>query len=233
MIDDTNDATSEPKLRRAPLSQTSILSTAIAYVDENGLGSLSMRRLGRKLGVEAMALYRYFPNRDALLDAMVDHVVTAMSADPDKVLESRASWPSYLSEIAKRVRRIALEHPKLFPLVASQPTAAPWIRPPIRSLDWVESFMCGLHRFDINDADAVTIYRSFTSYLLGSLLLDIAWDVSDLMDDDLSDEQKSKTKPITDLSEYPTIQRLAESLSKRGSSQEFSELMDRHIASLL
>lgn len=51
---------------------------AVALIDAEGIGQLTMRRLGAAIGVEAMALYRYFPSRRALLDALVESVINLL-----------------------------------------------------------------------------------------------------------------------------------------------------------
>lgn len=57
-----------------PLSRDAVVAAAIALAGEEGLGRLSMRRLGERLGVEAMSLYHHVRGKPALLDAMVDAV---------------------------------------------------------------------------------------------------------------------------------------------------------------
>lgn len=59
----------------APLTRQSILEAAVRHADSFGIGSLSMRELGRDLGVEAMSLYNHVANKDELLDGMVDAVL--------------------------------------------------------------------------------------------------------------------------------------------------------------
>jgi AcrR family transcriptional regulator len=59
---------------RTPLNKERVLLAAVAFADENGIGSLSMRKLGEALGVEAMSLYNHVANKDELLDGMVDLV---------------------------------------------------------------------------------------------------------------------------------------------------------------
>jgi AcrR family transcriptional regulator len=58
-----------------PLNRERIVVTALAFIDDQGLPGLSMRRLGTMLRVEAMALYRYVPGREQLLDAVVERIV--------------------------------------------------------------------------------------------------------------------------------------------------------------
>jgi AcrR family transcriptional regulator len=59
---------------RAPLSRERVLETAIALADQHGLEALSMRKLADALRVAAMSLYHHVPNKDQLLDAMIDIV---------------------------------------------------------------------------------------------------------------------------------------------------------------
>jgi AcrR family transcriptional regulator len=57
-----------------PLTRDRVLRTALALADRVGLESLSMRKLGQELGVEAMALYYHFASRDQIVDGIVDAV---------------------------------------------------------------------------------------------------------------------------------------------------------------
>lgn len=61
-------------MARPALTRDAVVTAAVALADEDGLQRLSMRRLGERLGVEAMSLYHHVPGKAALLDAMVDAV---------------------------------------------------------------------------------------------------------------------------------------------------------------
>jgi AcrR family transcriptional regulator len=194
----------------------------VEYIEESGLPSLTMRRLGERLGVEAMSLYRYVPSREDLLDAVVEHMLTRMQHDSDVIDAPRDGWQDFLQRLAHGVRRIALAHPKAFPLVASRPLEAPWLRPPLRSLDWVEKFLDGLRSEGFSDPDAVGAYRAFTSFLLGHLLLEVATHGADVGPlDTLEDEDRP-----TRLDDYPTIARLRRPLSEDHSAVEFEEALE-------
>jgi AcrR family transcriptional regulator len=68
---------SQPKPReeaRVPLSRERVLRTAIDLADAGGLETLTMRRLAQELGVEAMSLYYYVANKDAILNGIADIV---------------------------------------------------------------------------------------------------------------------------------------------------------------
>jgi AcrR family transcriptional regulator len=60
---------------RAPLNRDRILQCALELVDEQGLGALTMRRLGQLLGFEAMSLYNYVANKDDVIDGMLELVL--------------------------------------------------------------------------------------------------------------------------------------------------------------
>jgi AcrR family transcriptional regulator len=59
---------------RAPLSRERVLETAVTLADRHGIEWLSMRKLADELGVAAMSLYYYVPNKVELIDGMIDIV---------------------------------------------------------------------------------------------------------------------------------------------------------------
>src|ERR1044072_9855126 len=59
---------------RVPLTRELVLQTPLRLADRGGLESLTMRKLGQELGVEAMALYYHFADKDEVLDGIVDLV---------------------------------------------------------------------------------------------------------------------------------------------------------------
>src|ERR1700730_1301785 len=68
--------------RRAPLSRERVLLEAVALADENGIGTLTMRRLADRLHVEPMSLYHHVANKDEILDGMVDAVFREIELPP-------------------------------------------------------------------------------------------------------------------------------------------------------
>lgn len=63
------------KHTRTPLTRERILQAAVGLADREGLGALTMRRLGAELGVEAMSLYKHVANKDEILDGIIDLVI--------------------------------------------------------------------------------------------------------------------------------------------------------------
>ena len=212
-----------PPSARTPLSRDRIVAAAIAYIDDTGLPGLTMRRLGAMLDVEAMALYRYVPGKEDLLDAVVESLVQQLD-DDDEVLNSpRDGWQDFLQRLAHGLRRVALEHPRAFPLVASRPPEAPWLRPPLRSLDWVESFLDALVEEGFSDDAAAAAYRAFTSFLLGHLLLEVSAHGADVGPLDVLEDADA---PSGNLGAYPVVRRLKPQLSEDHAAVEFEEALE-------
>lgn len=211
------------------LSRELVLDTAIELIDRDGLLHLTMRRLGAACGVEAMALYRYVHSRGDLLTGVVDHLVERLYADQLAARRQEDGWQDYLLRLAHGVRQVALEHPEVFPLLATQAPEAPWVRPPLRSLRGMETFLDTLISYGFHDTAAVAAYRTYTTFLLGQLLLEVhAHGVKLHPDEALLDNGRS---PQRNLSDYPHLQRLQPMLSEDHSTAEFEEgleaLLDR------
>ena len=226
----TEGAEAAGELTRPPgLDRERILQAAIGFIDRHGLAALTMRRLGAQLGVEAMALYRYVPGREDLLDGVVDRVVDSLFDDddvPDDIhLEHASGWPDYLMRLAHGVRRIALAHPAVFPLIASRPPAAPWVRPPLRSLRMVESFLQNMQEGGFSDQAAVAAYRAYSSFLLGHLLLEVTQRGVQVSLLDLP-EGDPDAQARTDLSRYPHLMELEPLLAQDKSAAEFEESLE-------
>ena len=115
---------SVPGPHRRLLGRDQILREAVRLIDEEGRDRLTMRRLGSELGVEAMALYRYIPGREQLLDGVVEYVMNELY-QKTMTQDLPGSWQEYLQQMAHGVRDIAVAHPRVFPLVATRPPAAP------------------------------------------------------------------------------------------------------------
>ena len=214
--------TVEPGTRRGPLDRRTILLAAVTLIDEHDLRQLTIRRLGAQLGVEGMALYHYIHCREDLLDGIVELVIDDLYGDPEVHLTTD-HWEDYLYRLAHGVRRIALAHPQVFPLIATRPPAAPWVRPPLRSLRWMESFLDTLHRCGFTDAGCVAAYRAFSSFLLGHLLLEVSARGADLSPIQQADPDDP---PTTGLSEYPRLKSMEPELSQDHSADEFDEALE-------
>ena len=161
---------------RAGLSRSLILDAAVALVDREGLDGLSMRKLGGALGVEAMTLYHYVPNKAALLDGLVEWVMQHSATAP--ALADGLSWDRVLRRYAETLRTTLLGHPGVLPLFFTHPAVTPQTLKAVEnglrvlteagfavvSRSWKRSIICTASWRDlpltlsvIKDADAVEI----------------------------------------------------------------------------
>src|SRR5690625_5547249 len=82
------------------LHSEKIVHTALSILNNHGVAGLSMRRLGAELNVEAASLYHHFPNRDALIQKIVDTV----SAQAIVQIEPSVTWSQALYSSANKYK---------------------------------------------------------------------------------------------------------------------------------
>jgi AcrR family transcriptional regulator len=201
------------------LDREKVVRAAVDVIGRQGVAGLSMRKVGQDLGVEAMALYRYVSGRDELLEAVVEHLLSGITETVDG--QGFTSWQGHLQGLAHQVRQVALDHPAVFPLIASRHPAAPWLRPPLRSIDLVEHFLKVLVDGGFDDAAAVDAYKLFTTFLLGFLLLEVVAHGSDITAAGEEPGQGSEERLREPLAAAPHVRRMRERLSTDTSTQEF------------
>lgn len=105
---------------RGALSRERVIEAAVAVADAGGLAAVSMRNVGKQLGVEAMSLYHHISSKDALLDELVDGIFAQMELpaldDP---------WRPAMAMRAGSSRRVLAAHPWALGLIESRPTPMP------------------------------------------------------------------------------------------------------------
>jgi AcrR family transcriptional regulator len=110
-------ATTEP---RTPLTRERILQAALAFADANGIESLSMRKLGEAVGVEAMSLYNHVPSKADLLDGLIDLVFGEI-----ELPVSSDSWQTAMRQRAIAVRAVLKRHRWAIGLMESRSSPGP------------------------------------------------------------------------------------------------------------
>jgi AcrR family transcriptional regulator len=105
---------------RIPLSRERVLRAAVAFADERGIESLTMRKLGEALGVEAMSLYNHVANKDELLDGMVDIVFGEVGLPPGD-----ADWKTAMRRRAVSARQVLAHHRWAIGLMESRTSPGP------------------------------------------------------------------------------------------------------------
>jgi AcrR family transcriptional regulator len=97
-----------------PLSRERVLHAALRLADEEGIESLSMRKLAQALGVQAMSLYNHVANKDDLLDGIMDRVVSEI-----EVPSLDTDWKTAIRRRAISAHAVLLRHPwATMPLVS-------------------------------------------------------------------------------------------------------------------
>jgi AcrR family transcriptional regulator len=96
---------------RATLTHDQIAAAGIEIADAEGLDAVSMRKIAAKLGVAAMALYRYVDGKDELRELMVDAVHRSPSSSGRD--GKKSGWRAVLRDLAHHTRARLLAHPWL------------------------------------------------------------------------------------------------------------------------
>ncbi|MFD5180715.1 TetR family transcriptional regulator [Nocardia sp. NPDC058379] len=153
-----------PPVRRAQpprLSPVHIATTAIALADRDGLDGLTMRRLAGELGVATAALYRHFPDREALLAAMTE-LALARAPEPAPAPD----WRATLATEADAEWRLYRRHPWVLTVLAHT-------RPPLGPalLDSLERAFTALDDLDLTSAEMLTIYLAYSGLVQGLALM--------------------------------------------------------------
>jgi len=97
-----------------------VLHAGVAFADESGIASLSMRKLGEALGVEAMSLYNHVANKDELLDGMVDLVFGQIDLPA-----GGTDWKTAMRERAQSARQALGRHPWAIALMSTRTSPGP------------------------------------------------------------------------------------------------------------
>lgn len=151
--------------RKGRLSRELVLDKALELVDAEGLDALTMRRLGQELGRDPMSLYRYAENRAALLDGVAELVLNQLSVHPKD-----PDWKAQLRHIAHDLRRLALRHPNVVPLLVTRPLSTPLGLRPLGTLRPLEQILALLIEAGFSPADALHVYRAYYGFLYGHIL---------------------------------------------------------------
>jgi AcrR family transcriptional regulator len=149
--------------RRSPLTRQRVTEAAVELADREGIDSVSMRRLGQELGVEAMSLYTHVRSKDDLLDGMVEVVIGRI---PNR--RKRGDWKGSLRRTVLASRDIMLSHPWAPAIIETRTAPGP----------------AGLRHFDtvigiLREGDFSLELTHHALHLMGSRLLGFTQDLFD------------------------------------------------------
>jgi AcrR family transcriptional regulator len=159
VVDDADD----PR-HRGRLSRERIVRTALGIMDEEGLEAVTMRRVGRELGVEAMSLYNHVRDKEDLLDGVTEAVLGEFRWQPHA-----DDWLEQGRDAAREWRRLLKAHPNVIRLMIERKhplASADALRPTEIALDI-------LRRAGLSERDTVHAFQAIGGYIFGVVMMEI------------------------------------------------------------
>ncbi len=150
--------------RPRTLTRQAVIDAALAIVDRHGADKLTMRALGRELGVDPMAAYNHVPNKSAVLDGVVE----AVWADLRLPEDSDAPWPDQLRAVAGAVRDVLRRHPNALPILATHANRS------VPGHRLVDRALGPLLAAGLDPARAVAFVNAAGSFIIGHTLAEMA-----------------------------------------------------------
>ncbi|WP_248256832.1 TetR/AcrR family transcriptional regulator C-terminal domain-containing protein [Georgenia sp. EYE_87] len=200
------------------MSRERVLAAALGLVDAEGVEALTMRRLARELGCNAMALYRYADSRDALLDGVVETVMAELTIATDG-----DDWEGQLRQTAHEFRSLVLAHPRVVPLLVTRPLSTPLGLRPLGTLRPLETILALLVGAGFSPGDALHVYRAYIGFLYGHVLTELQELVANPEEsDDLLRLGLHRLPP----GEFPLLRRLASELADYDGAAELDRGLD-------
>lgn len=152
------------KTRRVPLSRERIIDAAVEVADREGLGAVTMRRLGQQLGVEAMSLYKHVADKNDVLAGIADRVASEFelpSRDVDWRMAIRASSIAAYAVLSR--------HPWAGPLLESDFDPGP------ARLAYLDAVVDVLHNAGFSLQDVAHAFGALDSHLYGFTMQVASW----------------------------------------------------------
>jgi AcrR family transcriptional regulator len=145
--------------RRARVTREQVLAAALELADEGGLAAVTMARVGARLGVEAMSLYRHIGNKEEMLDGLVDRIFAEIEVPVDAT-----DWHEALRRRAVSVHAALRRHPWAIGLMESRALPGP------ATLGHHDAMVGLLFRAGFNGRLATRVYNLLDSYIYGFAL---------------------------------------------------------------
>jgi len=213
---------------RAGLEPGSILRAAHALARKQGVSAVSMRRLAKALGVAPNALYSHFPDKAALLDALLDHLlseVTVPSSNPPAGAAARrehdglrtsgegawATWQEGLADILRQTRQVLLGHAELIPLYLARPGRGP------QAARLGEAMLALLAQAGLRDRPAAEALRVLLIFTLGFA----AHEAPRRADPTGQERIRESTRAFRQNPEHPHLHSLADELARHADHRTF------------
>jgi AcrR family transcriptional regulator len=149
--------------RREPLTRDRIVRAALRIMDEEGLDAVSMRRVGRELGVEAMSLYNHVRDKEDILDGICEQVLSEFR------VPHADQWTEAARLAAREYRRLLRAHPTVITLMTER-------KRPFTNSDSLRAYEFALGVFrssGLSEADSVKAFHAFGGFILGFVTMEL------------------------------------------------------------
>jgi AcrR family transcriptional regulator len=150
----TND-----RLGRPGLTKERVLEAAVELVDRDGLGALTMRRLGGELAVEAMSLYKHVANKDEILDGIIERVVAEIEIPADS-----GDWRAAMRRRAVSARDVLSRHSWAIGLLETRRTMSP------AQMRYLDAILGILRSAGFSVEDAAHVFWLLDAYVYGHVV---------------------------------------------------------------
>jgi AcrR family transcriptional regulator len=157
------EATPEQATRREPLTKERIEEAALRVMDAEGLEAVTMRRIGRELGVEAMSLYNHVEDKDDILNGVTELVFTRFDYPP-----FTGEWLEDAKAMAREWRRLLGLHPSVCQLLAERHKPLEGLA----SFRAMDAALGLLRSAGLSDRDAAQAFNALGSYILGYVTME-------------------------------------------------------------
>jgi AcrR family transcriptional regulator len=223
------NAPSDPTRRRPGLTREQVLTTALEIIDESGVDALTMRRLGHALDRNPMAIYRHAADKDALLDGVVELVLSDFAIPHEPDADGGQDWEDALRRTAHTFRRIALAHPHVVPLLVLRSAHGPLALRPVGTLRPLEELLELFISAGFDPHGALHATRLFTGFLNGHVQDELQERVYDPDETDVLLRLGLHRLPIK---QFPRLRSLAAVLADYDGAAELDEGLDIVIGGL-
>ena len=149
---------------REPLTRDRVIAAALRVMDQEGLEAVSMRRVAREVGVEAMSLYHHVEDKEDLLDGICEQVMAEFEFP-----HPGTDWAENCRQGARAWRRLLKAHPAVMRLFAEQ-------RGPVRSVDSMRPTEFALEILGssgLSDRDTAQAFHAFGGYIQGFVMMEL------------------------------------------------------------
>ncbi|MFF2557494.1 TetR/AcrR family transcriptional regulator C-terminal domain-containing protein [Nocardia sp. NPDC058058] len=211
-------ATGDSPTGEGPVTRAAVLAAALRIVDRDGVDGLSMRRLAEAVRRDPMVIYRHVPNKAAVLDGVAEVVFAELSVDPKD-----SDWMGQLRSVARDFRKIALDHPRVVPLLVTRPLATPLGLRPQAVLRPLEDILALLTHAGFSGPDALHIYRAVFGFLYGHVLNELQEIVEN---PDETDDLLRLGLYRLPIAEFPLLRGLAPALAEYDGAAELERGLD-------